>query len=74
MNFLRRLWTRITGGSITDTIFIREGVMTRRTVINGKHEVETRQMTEKDFIVADESFAAMNNIHEKMMKQFGEGK
>ncbi|MNQ39187.1 hypothetical protein D3C85_527910 [compost metagenome] len=73
MNFLRRLWNRITERDKSDTIFIRDGYITRRTVINGKEEVTSRQMTDKDHITFDESFAAMNKIHEKMMNAFKEG-
>lgn len=70
MNFLRRLWARITGANVTDTIFIREGTITRRSVINGKADVVTRQMTDKDHIAFDEHFDAMQKIHKKAMDSF----
>lgn len=73
MNILRRFWNRIAGHDKSDTIFIRDGYITRRTVINGTAEVTSRQMTDKDHIAFDESFAAMNKIHEKMMNSFKEG-
>jgi hypothetical protein len=75
MKFLRNLLARITGNyRTTDSIFIREGVITRKTIINGKKAVETRQMTDKDFFAFNDHFKQMNNIHERMMKQFEEGK
>lgn len=72
MNFWRKLWARITGSnySFSSTISVRKGTITRKTTINGKAEVVTRQMTDKDHIAFGEHVDAMQKLHKKAMDLF----